>query len=89
MINNQIILFKFIKTNKNVNWLYISYYYKLSENFIKEFQDEVYWGYISKNQKLSESFIEEFKHKIYWCEISIYQKLLIKFKKILNIKLND
>ncbi len=32
MIINQIILFKFIKTNDNVNWSSISYNYKLSEN---------------------------------------------------------
>ena len=36
MTDNQIILFKFIQTNNNVNWDYIClYYYKLSEDFIR------------------------------------------------------
>ncbi len=41
MVNNQKILFKFIQTNNNVNWDSISYRYKLSENFIQEFQDKL------------------------------------------------
>ena len=64
MINNQKILFKFIQTNKNVDWYKISYFYKLSENFIREFQDKVNWYYILEYQTLSENFKEEFKHKI-------------------------
>ena len=55
MINNQKILFKFIQINKNINWYVISYRYKLSENFIHEFQDKVYCDEISKYQKLSEN----------------------------------
>jgi hypothetical protein len=35
---------------------------KLSENFIREFQDKVDWNFISKYQTLSENFKEEFKH---------------------------
>ena len=64
MVNNQIILFKFIQINKNVDWLYISVYYKLSENFIREFQDKVHWVHISYKQELSENFIREFKDKV-------------------------
>ena len=56
MVNNQIILFKFIQTNNNVNWENISYRYILSENFILEFQDEVNWYFISRYQTLSENF---------------------------------
>ena len=41
MIDNQIILLKFIQTNNNVNWDEISINQKLSESFIKEFQDKV------------------------------------------------
>ena len=44
MIDNQKILLKFIQTNKNVNWSSISYNYKLSENFIQEFQDKLIGG---------------------------------------------
>ena len=52
MVNNQKILYKFIKTNDNVDWNNISDKYTLSENFIREFQDKVNWTKISKNQKL-------------------------------------
>ena len=62
MINNQIILFKFIQTNDNVDWCSITYGYKLSENFIREFQDKIDWQYISYTQKLYEDFKKEFKH---------------------------
>ena len=57
MINNQKILLKFIQIHSNLNWSSISYKYKLSENFIKEYQDKVDWYYISAHQKLSENFI--------------------------------
>jgi hypothetical protein len=43
MINNQIVLLKFIQTNNNVNWYNISYQYILSENFIKKFQNKINW----------------------------------------------
>ena len=64
MINNQIILLKFIQINTNVNWNYISFYYTLSENFIREFQDKVNWYYILEYQTLSEDLKKEFKHKL-------------------------
>ena len=82
MINNQIILFKFIKTNKNIDWYYISGNYKLSENFIKKFQDKFNWSEISYYQKLSENFIREFQDKVDWLYISIGQILSENF----NIK---
>ena len=53
-------------------FLFIFFFYitevmhkKLSEEFIKEFQDKVDWHKISEYQKLSEEFIKEFKDKIY------------------------
>ena len=49
MIDNQKILYKFSKTNKNIDWSSISYNYKLSDNFIRKFQDKVDWFYISKH----------------------------------------
>ena len=66
MVNNQKILFKFIQTNNNVECVTISYYYILSEDFIREFKDDVYWINISIYQKLSEDFIREFKDKVDW-----------------------
>ena len=56
MVDNQKILLKFIQIHSNVNWYIISYRYKLSENFIKEFQDKIDWFKISAFQKLSEKF---------------------------------
>ena len=79
MINNQKILYKFIQTNNNVNLCEISFYYKLSENFIRKFQDKVEWHFISEYQNLSESFIREFKDKVYWIKISVHQKLSESF----------
>ena len=64
MVDNQIILFKFIQTNNNVNWYRISYGYILSDNFVREFKDKVDWDYISEYQELSESFIKEFKDEV-------------------------
>ena len=82
MIDNQIILLKFIQVNTNINWYYISYQYILSENFIKKFQNNVDCDNISSYiQKLSENFIREFQDKVNWYYISINQKLSINFKK--------
>ena len=70
MVNNQKILFKFIQTNKNVNWSSICFYHILSENFIREFENKVDWLRISMYQVLSENFILEFQNKVYWDCIS-------------------
>ena len=64
-----------------INWSYISYSQKLSEDFIREFKDKVDWKYISYNQKLSEEFIKEFKDRVNWSCISEYQKLSEEFIK--------
>ena len=65
MIDNQKILFKFIQINDNLDWEYISYFYKLSENFIKKFQNNVDWDNISYVQKLSINFKEKFNILFY------------------------
>ena len=44
-----------------MSWYYISKYQKLSESFIKEFQDRIDWRCVSQYQKFSESFIREFQ----------------------------
>ncbi len=46
--------------------IYISYNYKLSENFIRKFQDRLDWDLISEWQKLSEDFIREFQNDVNW-----------------------
>jgi hypothetical protein len=64
-----------IEFRKIDNWYNFSNYKYLSEDFIREFQDEVSWTTISINQKLSEPFIKEFQYKVNWEYISRYQKL--------------
>jgi hypothetical protein len=56
-------------------WENISFESGLSEDFIREFKNEVYWDSISLLQKLSENFIREFKDLVYWPYISKKQKL--------------
>ena len=79
-MNNQKILYKFIKTNDKVNWAQISIYKNLSENFIREFQNKVNWDSISAHQKLSEPFIREFQDTLNWDYIPYHQNLSKKFK---------
>lgn len=45
-------------------WRNISMYYELSEDIIREFQDDVEWYYISGHQNISYEFIVEFISKI-------------------------
>ena len=47
-------------------WEVISNSQKLSEDFIREFQDKVDWGAISIYPNLSEDFIREFQNKVRW-----------------------
>ncbi len=58
-----------------LNWVKLSEHTGLTENFIREFQDNVDWYWISARQRLSEEFIEEFKDKVYWDLISEFQRL--------------
>ena len=64
------ILYNFQLKFSKGNWLMISRYQKLSENFIREFKDKVNWEYISKYQTLSEDFKKE-----------LFQSYKEKFKK--------
>ena len=50
--------------NQVINWMYISIMLPLTENFIREFQDEVQWRLIFFNQKILEEFIKKFTEKI-------------------------
>jgi hypothetical protein len=71
-----------------LSWWWISEYQKLSEDFIREFQDKVEWDYISGYQKLSEDFIREFKDKINWHWISSNQKLSEDFIREFKDRVN-
>jgi len=82
-------LINLLKTSAKVDWVLISSYQRLSENFIREFQDKVYWPSISNKQKLSESFIREFQDKVYWPYISHKQKLSEEFREEFNYQLTS
>jgi len=68
-----------IENNIAIDWYSISVQRKLSEEFIREFKDNVVWYKILMYQKLSEEFIREFEDKIKWYPISRYQKLSEEF----------
>ena len=67
------------KSNKEIDWFYVSIYYNLSESFMEKFQNEVYFQGISKYQVLSESFIEKYKDRLDWFFVSSFQKLSESF----------
>lgn len=86
LTSNHKIYIQFYKRNKyflkNIKKLHISKYLKLSETFIREFQDRVDWEWISYCQILSEDFIREFQEDfsgrgicVDWKWISRNQKL--------------
>jgi hypothetical protein len=60
-------------------WVDISCHQKLSEEFIREFKEEVDWYDISRCQALSEEFISEFEDLVDWEQISKYQVLSNEF----------
>lgn len=45
------------------NWGYITEHEYLSEEFIREFQEDVIWWKVSMFQEISDSFIGEFEDK--------------------------
>ena len=49
-----------------VNWNCISWYQKLSESFIREFEDRVDWNWISEYQDIGDKFANEFRDRIDW-----------------------
>jgi hypothetical protein len=75
-----------LRNSGKVNWYYVSQYQRLSEEFIKEFQDKVNWYYVSQYQRLSEEFIKEFQDKVNWSCVSECQKLSEKFIREFNIE---
>jgi hypothetical protein len=70
------------------NWYNISYRQRLSEDFIREFQDKVAWDSISDSQNLSEKFIREFQDKVYWGIISANQILSEDFIRKFQDRVN-
>lgn len=60
---------------KNIKWKKVSAYPNLSEDFIREFENELDWSEMSYNQKFTETFIREFSHKVDWHGIGCSQKI--------------
>ena len=56
-------------------WRELSSHRYLSEDFIREFKDDVSWFQISMYQRLSEDFIREFADRVDWGSISKCQHL--------------
>ena len=76
------------KSLDDVDWESISIEQKLSDDFIRKFQDYIDWYWVSIYQKLSEELILEFQGKINWFLISRYQKLSENFIKAFQFKLD-
>ena len=74
-------------TNYN-DWEWLSKYEHLSENFIREFKDNVIWYWVSQHQHLSEDFIREFKDRVHWACISAYQHLSEDFIREFQYKVD-
>ena len=73
----------------DVAWHSISRCQKLSEDFIREFQDKVIWQYITIKHNLSEDFLKEFKKKIDWSSvfrfsIDVSEDLLRECSDVIN-----
>lgn len=77
-----------ISSLSNRMWEFISYYNKLSEDFIRKYSDKVSWDIISWYQILSEDFIREFKDKVSWDFISYKQVLSEDFMREFANKLH-
>jgi hypothetical protein len=71
-----------------VDWSNISFRQKLSEDFIREFEDYVDWGYISEYQTLSGDFILDFEDNIDMDKVlrkyPIPEKIIRKFVERVN-----
>ncbi len=72
------------------NWNEINFYKdnKLSEDFIREFQNNINWELVSQYQQLSEDFIREFYNRVDWYYISAYKKLSEDLTKEFQDKIN-
>ena len=49
---------------KRYDWMYISYYRTITEDFMREFKDYIIWKGVCLSQKMSKEFIMEFIDKI-------------------------
>ena len=59
-------------------WMKICRFMELSEDFMREYINELDWMYISMNQKLSIQFLTDFQDKIDWKYFASYNKKITK-----------
>ena len=61
---------------------------EFTEEFLKNFEKDVYWDFLSWTRKLSEEFIEKFQDKVSWDYICWKQHLseefIMKFRNRVN-----
>ena len=58
-----------------MNWLNVSEYEYLTEDFMREFHKYLDWDLMSMTQKLSEELIWEFRDRVDWQNIAACQKI--------------
>jgi hypothetical protein len=89
VMKNRKLTLDFIKKYKGqMDWLSLSCYQELTDEFIDEFKEEIYWDAISERKDLSIDFLRKYKEKIIWYEYTTYNKLeeetIIEFAQYLD-----
>lgn len=64
-----------------MNWTEISKQAGLTEDFMREYQEELMWNLLCEYQVLSEDFIEEMEKKVNWDILASYQRVSFPFIK--------
>lgn len=67
------------KDKRAVQWNKICQEEKLSEQFIRENEEQVNWRLLSEHQQLSEAFIREFSGRLFWEPVLAEQKVSEQF----------
>lgn len=71
----------------NPFWFNISKYHRLSDDFVRRFQDNLNWRIISTYRSLTEDFIRQYQDKVNWKYIFMYQKISEEFRQEFKHKL--
>ena len=60
-------------------WSTVSRFYQLSEDFMREFSEDLHWHFISENQRsLSVEFLRDFEDKIEWRTFTSYNRYKVE-----------
>jgi hypothetical protein len=68
------------------HWWRVSKYQRLTEGFMRKFEDKLNWEMVSQYQSLSEGFIGEFEGRVNWGHICRYQRLSEGFVRVFQDK---